>query len=72
MLLKVDVDRLDDWLVEELKEELDWLDYEYCLPRWAWTNREWYRYMEGRRAILKEIQRILSEEDVYLRSLEFR
>ena len=21
------------------------LEYEYCLPRWAWTDREWNRYV---------------------------
>lgn len=23
---------------------LEELEFEYCLPKWAWTSREWNRY----------------------------
>ena len=44
-----------------LEVQLEDLDFEYCLPYWAWTKFEWAKYQLARNKILKEIERIEDE-----------
>lgn len=37
------------------------LEYEYCLPKWFWTNREWAKYSYERIRLLNLIKSRLSE-----------
>ena len=41
----------------ELELQLEDLDFEYCLPYWAWTKVEWAKYQLERNRIMKEIER---------------
>lgn len=41
----------------ELELQLEDLDFEYCLPYWAWTKFEWAKYQLERNRIMKEIER---------------
>lgn len=68
-MLRVDIGRLDDWLVEELEEELvELVDDE--LPKGFWTDLEWYEMNKEKVAIRNEVKRLLREEDVYFYSLQ--
>lgn len=40
------------------------LDYEYCLPKWFWTQKEWFDYQLERRACVEKIQVELRDTEV--------
>ena len=49
--------------LDELVEELEGLDFDYSLPRWAWTSRQWSEYVLKRVPLKKRIDRLRSLEE---------
>lgn len=45
---------------DELYVQLEELDFEYCLPKWFWTLREWTAYNNKRIEIVNRIKDELS------------
>lgn len=62
-----------NWKLEKVVFEdnperlLDELEFEYCLPKWFWTSREWTRYTIERsrlRKLIREIKEFERLDDV--------
>ena len=53
-MIKVRRDLVDE---TDLEIQLEELDFEHCLPYWAFTKFEWTKYQVKRNKIMKEIER---------------